>query len=40
MLFKRCCTALLAAGAANYAGNGDGLNQDQRLYFVELHGFF
>jgi hypothetical protein len=40
MLFKRCCTALVVAAAANCAGKGDGLNQHQRLYFVDLHGFF
>jgi hypothetical protein len=39
MLFRRCCTALLAAAAASCAGNGDGLNQCQRLYFIQLHGF-
>jgi len=40
MLFKRCCAALLAAAAAGCAGNGDGPGQHQRLYFIELHGFF
>jgi hypothetical protein len=40
MSFKRCCTALLTAAAASWAGDGDGLNRHQRLYFVDLHGFF